>query len=121
MEFNREVYTNSSHPTMNSGKDKSDNSIDLVRQMTATVRRRPIFDSIRACIAGGLSSTIHLFHVYLQKKSSPMCTNYGHINTQKTWKGWLPKCEDCGATIKDPSELRSSRVRQLADASLGSK
>lgn len=36
-----------------------------------------------------------------------MCKFYGHV-IQGPWKGYLPKCADCGIEISSPDQLRKA-------------
>jgi hypothetical protein len=76
--------------------------------MMANGARRPFFEILRITLANSVSHTLQMLHVMSVDKTPKMCSNYGHIITRGYWGKGLPKCEECGATIKDPSELRKA-------------
>lgn len=90
-------------------EDDGDMSCGRVRQMMLSESRCPWFVSLRSALAGGLSHIMQLWHSVLPAKARPtMCANYGHVVARGNWGRGLPKCQECGITIKDPSELRKA-------------
>jgi hypothetical protein len=41
------------------------------------------------------------------KKAHTMCKEYGHV-ISPGWTGAYPKCDQCGAEVRDPTELRKA-------------
>jgi len=68
-------------------------------------------DKVRK-IFGNVCNDLHaaifgLFAIKPAKKNS-MCKYYGHVIRDTHWKGYLPKCDDCGCEVNNPDQLRKA-------------
>lgn len=88
--------TRSNLLTLRSAEMRDDNK---VRKIFAA-----ICSEFQALIGG-------LFAMQPQKKNS-MCKYYGHV-IRGTWSGYLPKCDDCGCEVNNPSMLRKASAQQV--------
>jgi len=86
--------------------------VGKVRELLAEDSKRPILESIKSALADLLSHTLQILHsgTRSNKIRTPMCLNYGHVIRRGGWGRGLPHCEECGITIKDPSELRKANL-----------
>src|SRR5579883_1825380 len=59
-----------------------------------------------------------LFSIYSQlmfsipERSNSMCKYYGHV-IRGSWRGYLPKCADCGKIIQSAIELRKAQPNSV--------
>jgi len=67
-----------------------------------------VLENIHNCING--MSTLLMTPIESKKKTNSMCKFYGHV-IQGPWKGYLPKCADCGCEIQSPDQLRKATPR----------
>jgi hypothetical protein len=84
--------------------------ITSMRNLDLDAQRRPLLEQFFAGISAALSGFSLLF---FPKQTNAMCKNYGHIIDHKRWGTGLPKCQDCGAEIKDPGDLRRASTEKL--------
>ena len=70
-------------------------------------------DAVRKTISqllSGISSAVADLWAPAPVKVNSMCKYYGHVIDQAQWKGYLPKCADCGSEISDSAQLRKAQT-----------
>jgi hypothetical protein len=97
-------------PLSRAGSDSRNSEVRRVRELLADEMKRPVLEIIRCAIADFFSNTLQFLYSCTRTNTihSPMCLNYGHVIRREGWGRGLPRCEECGVTIKDPRELRRS-------------
>jgi hypothetical protein len=86
----------------------------ITRQNLLTLRAAEMKeDKVRkifASVCNELHAAIGSLFAVKPAKSNSMCKYYGHV-IRGAWSGYLPKCDDCGCEVSNPSELRKSAAK----------
>lgn len=70
-------------------------------------------DAVRKTVTqllSGVSGVLAELWAPTPVKVNSMCKYYGHVINQAQWKGYLPKCADCGSEISDSAQLRKAQT-----------
>lgn len=83
-------------------------SVKQIKTMRSTgeMQIKPVDVQISEMLSTAFATFMGIFRLN-SKPNTAMCKNYGH-RIDKTWKGLFPKCNDCGATVRNPKSLRRS-------------
>ncbi|MBY0547083.1 MAG: hypothetical protein K2W95_07305 [Candidatus Obscuribacterales bacterium] len=52
-----------------------------------------------------------LLRLFPPKVKNSMCKYYGHVLTDRHWKGEFPVCDQCGMQIRSKAELRTALIK----------
>lgn len=75
----------------------------VVEKVSGWANFRRWFKRIYYDVMSTIATTIRI-----RLKENKTCMYYGHVVKVEEWVGFLPKCADCGKTVTDISQLRTS-------------
>ncbi len=76
----------------------------LSEEMPAGIRWEKVFSDMHTAVM------FEFVRMFPPAPNTSMCTYYGHIVNQNSWKSQFPSCRDCGKEITSPNQLRKAEV-----------